>query len=35
MFATLFWQMMQNYTKNEHFIQEWSLLLLFTRNFDF
>ena len=27
--------MKQNYTKNEHFIQQWSVLGLFARNFDF
>ena len=27
--------MKQNYTKYEHFIQQWSMLGLFTRDFDF
>ena len=35
MFTKIFYQTKQNYTKNEHFIQQWSVFGLFGRNFDF
>ena len=35
MFTKIFCQIKQNYTKNEHFIQQWSVLGLFARNVDF
>ena len=34
-FTKIFCQIKQNYTKNEHFIQQWSIFGLFARNFDF
>ena len=35
MFKKIFSQIKQNYTKNEHFIQQGSVLELFARNFNF
>ena len=35
MFLKIFYQIKENYTENEHFIQQWSVLGLFARNFDF
>ena len=35
MFTKINFQMKQNYTKNKHFIQQWSVLWFSARNFGF